>query len=166
MTTTIAYTLGSELMVKGFFLNNELIDFVKDPVRDGKPVADAPAPGKRPMSSMSPTIVFAPDGQFDFALGSPGGIMIIDYVAEALIAMLDGNLDPQSAAALPHIANPNGPTILESNTSFDDYASQLNAMGHTVIMRPLESGLHIIQRTPAGYFGGADPRRDGNAAGD
>jgi len=166
MTTTIEFVLGSEIMAKGFFLNNQLTDFSFEPAHDGQPVANAPGPGKRPMSAMAPTIVFGPDGKFDIALGSPGGPVIIDYVCEALVAMLDGNLSPQAAAALPHIANLNGPTVLEKDTSIDEFASPLAAMGHKVVEHSLGSGLHIIEWTPAGYLGGADPRRDGNAVGD
>ena len=92
--------------------------------------------------------------------------MIITYVAEALVGMLDGNLSPREAAAQPHFANSNGPTILESNTSLDALAPQLTAMGHNVVERGLGSGLHIIERVPGGYIGGADPRRDGVALGD
>jgi len=165
MTTTIEAPFGSELMAKGFLLNNELTDFSFEPTRDGMPVANAPAPGKRPMSAMSPTIIFSPDGTFKIALGSPGGPIIIDYVAQAAIALLDGGLDPQTAAALPHIANPNGPTILEADTSVVEFASQLAAMGHKIMLSPLQSGLHIIERSKGGYVGGADPRRDGNVVG-
>jgi gamma-glutamyltranspeptidase/glutathione hydrolase len=166
MTTTIEFVLGSELMAKGFFLNNQLTDFSFEPSHDGKTVANAPAPGKRPMSAMSPTIVFAPDGTFKIATGSPGGPVIIDYVAQSLIGMIDGNLDPQAAAAQPHVANLNGPTILESDTPIDEFASDLETMGHHVVLHELESGLHIIEKTKRGYIGGADPRRDGNAMGD
>jgi gamma-glutamyltranspeptidase/glutathione hydrolase len=165
MTTTVEYIFGSEMMAKGFFLNNQLTDFSLDPVRDGKPVANAVAPGKRPMSAMSPTIVFNGDGSFRIALGSPGGPIIIPYTAETLVAMLDGGLSPQSAAALPHHANPNGPTILEADTPIVEYASALTAMGHHVMIRPLESGLNIVERVPGGYLGGSDPRRDGVAKG-
>jgi gamma-glutamyltranspeptidase/glutathione hydrolase len=166
MTTTIEFVFGSEMMAKGFFLNNELTDFSFEPVHDGKPVANAPAPGKRPMSAMSPTIVFGPDGKFKIAAGSPGGPLIITYTAGALIAMLDGGLDPQAAVALPHFANLNSPTILEKDTSLGALKPQLTAMGHQVIERDLESGLHIIERADGGYRGGADPRRDGVALGD
>ncbi|HEY8696877.1 MAG TPA: gamma-glutamyltransferase [Rhizomicrobium sp.] len=166
MTTTIEFVFGSEMMAKGFFLNNELTDFSFEPVHDGKPVANAPAPGKRPMSAMSPTIVFGPDGKFKIAAGSPGGPLIITYTAGALIAMLDGGLDPQAAVALPHFANLNSPTILEKDTSLGALKPQLTAMGHQVIERDLESGLHIIERVDGGYRGGADPRRDGVALGD
>jgi gamma-glutamyltranspeptidase/glutathione hydrolase len=166
MTTTIEFVLGSEIMAKGFFLNNELTDFSFEPAHDGKPVANAPAPGKRPMSAMAPTIVFGADGKFKIALGSPGGPVIIDYVAQSIVGMLDGGLAPQPATALPHVANLNGPTILEQDTPIDDFASALTAMGHRVVLHPLESGSHIIERTKAGYIGGADPRRDGTAMGD
>jgi gamma-glutamyltranspeptidase/glutathione hydrolase len=166
MTTTVEYIFGSEMMAKGFFLNNQLTDFSFEPTRDGKPVANAPAPGKRPMSAMSPTIVFGPEGKFKIAAGSPGGPMIITYVAEALVGMLDGNLDAQAAAAEPHFANPNGPTLLESDTPITALKPQLAAMGHNVVEHELGSGLHIIERVPGGYIGGADPRRDGIALGD
>jgi gamma-glutamyltranspeptidase/glutathione hydrolase len=166
MTTTIEFVLGSEMMAKGFFLNNELTDFSFEPAHDGKPVANAPGPGKRPMSAMAPTIVFGPDGKFKIAAGSPGGPVIIDYTAQALIGMLDAGLDPQAAASQPHAANLNGATILEADTPIDALVPQLTAMGHKVVLHVLESGLHIIERTKRGYLGGADPRRDGNAMGD
>jgi gamma-glutamyltranspeptidase/glutathione hydrolase len=166
MTTTIEFAFGSEVMANGFLLNNELTDFSFDPSRDGKPVANAPGPGKRPMSAMSPTIVFDAKGDFTIATGSPGGPAIIDYVAQSLIAMIDGRMTPSQAAALPHPMNPNGPTILEKGSSLEALQGPLMAMGHTVVLLPLESGLHIIQKTPAGYVGGADPRRDGAALGD
>jgi gamma-glutamyltranspeptidase/glutathione hydrolase len=166
MTTTVEFVFGSEMMAKGFFLNNQLTDFSFDSVRNGKPVANAPAPGKRPMSAMAPTIVFDSQGHFKFALGSPGGPAIIPFVAETLVAMIDGNLDPQDAAALPHHINLNGPTMLESDTSIDALAPALTAMGHTVREVPLDSGLHIIEKVKGGYIGGADPRRDGDFEGD
>jgi gamma-glutamyltranspeptidase/glutathione hydrolase len=166
MTTTIEFVLGSEVMAKGFFLNNELTDFSFEPAHDGKPVANAPAPGKRPMSAMAPTIVFGPDGKFKIALGSPGGPVIIDYVAQSIVGMLDGGLAPQATTALPHVANLNGPTILEQDTPIDEFASELTAMGHKIVLHQLESGSHIVERTKAGYIGGADPRRDGNVMGD
>jgi gamma-glutamyltranspeptidase/glutathione hydrolase len=166
MTTTIEYIFGSEMMAKGFFLNNELTDFSLEPAINGKPVANAPGPGKRPMSAMSPTIVFNGDGSFRIAAGSPGGPVIIPYTAETLVAMIDGGLSPQAAAALPHHANPNGPTILEADTPIEEYASALTAMGHRVAFSELESGLNIIERTKDGYIGGSDPRRDGVAKGE
>src|SRR6185312_694685 len=97
MTTTVEFDFGSETMARGFFLNNELTDFSFEPVVDGKPVANAPRPGKRPMSAMSPTIVFGPDGKFKIAAGSAGGPLIIADVASVITAMLDGGLSPQRA---------------------------------------------------------------------
>ena len=166
MTMTVEFVFGSEVMANGFFLNNELTDFSFEPVREGKPVANAPAPGKRPMSAMSPTIVFGPDGKFAIATGSPGGPAIIDFVAQSLIAMIDGGVGPQQATALPHLLNLNGRTILEKGTPLEALSAPLTAMGHTVVSAELESGLHIIQRVPGGYAGGADPRRDGEVLGD
>jgi gamma-glutamyltranspeptidase/glutathione hydrolase len=166
MTTTIEFDFGSEVMVNGFLLNNELTDFSFEPTRGGKPVTNAPAPGKRPMSAMSPMLVFGPDGKFKIAAGSAGGPLIITDVANALNAMLDGGLTPQQAAALPRFANLNSPTILEKDTSLELLAPQLTAMGHKVVQRDLESGLHIVERVPGGYIGGADPRRMGVAQGD
>ncbi|HEY4123973.1 MAG TPA: gamma-glutamyltransferase [Rhizomicrobium sp.] len=166
MTTTIEFAFGSEMMANGFFLNNELTDFSFEAEHDGKPVANAPGPGKRPMSAMSPTIVFQPDGSFWIATGSPGGPVIIPYVTESLIALIDGHQTPQQAAALPHHANMNGPTILEQDTPLASLAPDLTAMGHTVRLAPLESGLHIIEKTKYGYIGGADVRRPGNMRGD
>ncbi|HXC54319.1 MAG TPA: gamma-glutamyltransferase [Rhizomicrobium sp.] len=166
MTMTVEFVFGSEIMANGFFLNNELTDFSFEPVRDGKPIANAPAPGKRPMSAMSPAIVFGPDGKFAIATGSPGGPAIIDFVAQSLIAMIDGHLGAAAAAALPHPLNLNTPTILEKGTALEALQAPLTAMGHTVVLRELESGLHIVQAVPGGYQGGADPRRDGVALGD
>jgi gamma-glutamyltranspeptidase/glutathione hydrolase len=166
MTMTVESVFGSEVMANGFFLNNELTDFSFEPVRDGKPVANAPAPGKRPMSAMSPTIVFAPDGKFAIATGSPGGPAIIDFVAQSLIDMLDGGMGAQAAASAPHSLNLNGRTVLERGTALDALTPQLTAMGHAVVDADLESGLHIVKRVAGGYVGGADPRRDGVALGD
>ncbi|HSC17512.1 MAG TPA: gamma-glutamyltransferase [Rhizomicrobium sp.] len=166
MTTTIESEFGSKTMAKGFLLNNELTDFSFEPLRDGKPVANAPAPGKRPMSAMSPTIVFGPDGQFKIAAGSAGGPLIITDVASVMNGMIDGKLTPQQAIDLPRFANLNSATILETGTSIDALAPQLIAMGHDVVEHELKSGLQVIERVPGGYIGGADPRREGVALGD
>jgi gamma-glutamyltranspeptidase/glutathione hydrolase len=167
MTTSVEFVFGAEIMAKGFFLNNTLTDFSFQPTKDGLPVANAPAPGKRPLSAMSPTLVFGPKGHFLAGLGSPGGPAIIDYVAETLVAMLDGGLQPQEAAALPHQLNLNGATLLEQSPASDTLARELTAMGHTVrTVHAESSGLEIIQRVKGGYIGGSDPRRDGVALGD
>jgi gamma-glutamyltranspeptidase/glutathione hydrolase len=167
MTTSVESVFGAEVMVKGFFLNNTLTDFSLDPVLDGLPVANAPASGKRPLSAMSPTIVFGKDGKFLLSVGSPGGPAIIDYVAQTLVAMLDGGLSPEKAIALPRQLNLNGPTRLESGPENDGLAAGLTAMGHKVTVVAGEgSGLHGIKKVKGGYIGGADPRRDGVVIGD
>jgi gamma-glutamyltranspeptidase/glutathione hydrolase len=167
MTTSVETTFGSEIMAKGFLLNNTLTDFSFDPVRDGAPVANAPAPGKRPLSAMSPTIVFDTHGNFVLGIGSPGGPSIIDYVAQSLVAILDGKLTPQDAIALPRHLNTNGATSLERSPWADQITPQLTAMGHTVRAVGGEgSGLHAIEKVKGGYLGGADPRRDGVVLGD
>lgn len=167
MTTTVEAPMGSELMVKGFILDNQLTDFSFDPLRDGKPVANAPGPGKHPLSSMAPVIVLRPDGGFKLAVGSPGGPLIIDYVAQSLIALIDEDMSPAQVAALPHAANLNSPTLLEKDTPLEALSAQLTAMGHKVATPAVEkSGLNIVERTPRGYIGASDPRRDGVALGD
>ena len=167
MTTTVEFAMGSELMAGGFILNNELTDFSFEPKRDGKPVANAPGPGKRPMSSMAPTIVLDSDGDFHVALGSPGGPMIIDYVAQALTALIDFNMMAQKVTALPHPGNMNGATLLEKDTPLEALAPQLTKMGHTVATPSVEkSGLNIVTWVYIGFSGGSDPRRDGVVLGD
>jgi gamma-glutamyltranspeptidase/glutathione hydrolase len=167
MTTSVESVFGSEVMVKGFFLNNTLTDFSLDPMLDGKLVANAPAAGKRPLSAMSPTIVFDKDGNFLLSVGSPGGPAIIDFVSQTLIAMLDGGMTPAQAIALPRQLNLNGSTRLEKSPANDALAPQLTAMGHSVVVAGGEaSGLHGIERVKGGYIGGADPRRDGVVIGD
>jgi gamma-glutamyltranspeptidase/glutathione hydrolase len=162
MTSSIENGFGSRLMAEGFLLNNQLTDFSFSPREAGRLAANRIEPGKRPRSSMSPTIVFAPDGRPLLVLGSPGGSQIIGYVAQALVALLDWGLSPQEAASQPHVLNRNGPTEAESEAQ----RLPLEALGHEVKTGPMTSGLHIIRLTPGGLEGGADPRREGLAAGD
>src|SRR5215469_4685466 len=131
MTTSVESVFGAEIMTKGFMLNNTLTDFSFEPVRGGKPVANAPAPGKLPLSAMSPTIVFDKDGKFLVSVGSPGGPAIIDYVSQILIGILDAKMTPKEALAMPHEINMNGPTLLEQSPGSEALAAQLTAMGHT-----------------------------------
>ena len=167
MTTSVETTFGAEIAAKGFILNNTLTDFSFQPVRDGVAVANAPAPGKRPLSAMSPTIVFDRDGNFVLGIGSPGGPSIIEYVTQSLVAILDGGLSPQEAISLPRHLNTNGGTTLETSTWASQMAPQLTAMGHIVRTAGGEgAGLHVIQKVPGGYRGGADPRRDGVVIGE
>ena len=166
MTASVEYAFGSHLMVRGFLLNNQLTDFSFRPKDATGLVANRVEPGKRPRSSMAPTIVLDRDGGFRLGLGSPGGSRIIGYVAATLIAVLDWSQDIQTAIAAPHFVNRNGPTDLEQGTALEALAPELEALGHEVRIRPLNSGLHGIERTPAGWRGGADPRREGTVGGD
>ncbi|MFT3810283.1 MAG: gamma-glutamyltransferase [Micropepsaceae bacterium] len=165
MTTTIEGIYGSQRMAAGFFLNNEMTDFAFHPAGDdGTPIANAVAPGKRPRSSMSPTIVFR-DGQFLLAVGSPGGSSIIGYVLKSLVAMLDWGMEPQAALALPNVVARGTPSV---EAGFDPALREaLSAMGQQMRDAPPGegSGLHAIMVMPDGTLkGGADPRREGLAA--
>ena len=165
MTTTIENFFGSRVMVRGFLLNNQLTDFNFTAQDSGRPAVNAVAPGKRPRSSMAPTLVFHDNGDLHLVLGSPGGSRIINYVAKTLIATLDWGLDIQSAIALPNTGSRNGPTEIERGTAAEEQAAPLRAMGHDVEITDMTSGLHGIMRVGNGWQGGADPRREGIARG-
>jgi len=164
MTTTIENAFGSRLMVRGFLLNNELTDFSFRTHRDGVPIANRVEPGKRPRSSMAPTIVMK-DGRPVLAVGSPGGSRIIGYVAKTVIAWLDWGLDVQQAVALPHAVNRFGAYDLEAGTEAEALLAPLQAMGYEASARELNSGLHAIAIGET-LRGGADPRREGIALGE
>lgn len=166
MTTTVESVFGSYQSAGGFVLNNQLTDFSFEPVRDGLPVANAPAPGKRPLSSMSPVIIFDARGKFWAATGSPDGRNIIAYVVQNVSALIDGRMPMQAAIDLPHHVNQNGNTQLEQGTPLSALEPQLTAMGHTVSYREYVSGLAGIHRVKGGYEGGADHHRDYAATGD
>ena len=162
MTTTVEFAFGSHLMAAGMILNNQLTDFSFLPVRDGRPVANAVAAGKRPRSSMSPVIVFDEDGAFWGALGSPGGPAIIGYVAKTIIAMIDWGMSPQEAIELPNAVYPRGAPLLEEEGFNAQIIAGLKARGQDVKEQALNSGVHAVRVTPDGAFvGGADPRREG-----
>lgn len=166
MTTTIENGFGSRLMAPGgFLLNNELTDFSFRTQRDGVPIANRIEPGKRPRSSMSPTIVMQ-DGEPVLVIGSPGGSRIIGYVAQSIIAHLDWDMDVQSAISMPHLVNRFGTYDLEAGTDAEGFADALMQMGFEVNVRDLTSGLHAIAISEYGLFGGADPRREGIALGE
>jgi len=166
MTTSIQTTFGAAIMVRGFILNNELTDFSFAPVVDGKPVANRVEAGKRPRSSMAPTVVYDASGRLFMIVGSPGGSAIINYVAKTLVGVLDWGLDPQAAIDLPNIGSRNGPTELERDTSAVALQPKLEALGEETRVIDENSGLQAIVRTRQGWIGGADPRREGVAAGD
>lgn len=165
VTSTIESAFGSRLMAAGFLLNNQLTDFSFRPDSDGEAVANRVEPGKRPRSSMAPTIVLA-DGTPRHALGSPGGATIIPFVARTILALIDWEMDMQQAIAMPHMVNMFGDYVLEEGTPAEDAAPELEALGFSTAIRPLTSGLQGVTFTPNGLVGGADPRREGVAVGD
>ena len=148
-----------------FILNNQLTDFSLAPKRDGKWVANRVEPLKRPRSSMAPTMVFNEDGSLRLVVGSPGGSRIINYVSQSIVAVLDWQLDVQQAANLPRVTNRNKVTTLEKDTDIALRKSELEAMGHKVKLKSLNSGLHLIEVSDKELIGGADPRREGLALG-
>ncbi|WP_421581071.1 gamma-glutamyltransferase [Shinella sp. M31] len=164
MTTTIENGFGSRLMTNGFLLNNELTDFSFKTHDEGMPVANRVEPGKRPRSSMSPTIVMK-DGKPLLAIGSPGGSQIIGYVAQALIAYIDWGMDVGEIVAMPHLINRFGPYDLEAGTDAEEFSEPLKALGYEVKAGDMNSGLHAIELTADGLRGAADPRREGIALG-
>lgn len=183
MTTTVEAPFGSQRMAGGFMLNNQLTDFsFKTVDANGLPIANAPAPRKRPRSSMSPTLVFNPEGEFLFSTGSPGGNSIIAYTAKTIVGVIDWGLTPQQAIELPNVIARNGRVSLEAKGIKDEQTNEvqrtgpaaefgmeetvvkaLEEKGHTVRRSKGEiSGLHMIYRKKNGtLIGGADPRREG-----
>ena len=165
MTTTIENGFGSRVMAPGgFLLNNELTDFSFASHEDGVPIANAVAPGKRPRSSMAPTIVLK-DGAPVLVVGSPGGSRIIGFVAQTIVAHLDWGMDVQQAVSAPRIVNRFGTMDLEAGTEAEALSEPLTALGFDANATDLTSGLHAIAITPDGLQGGADPRREGIALG-
>jgi len=166
LTASIESAFGAHVMVDGFLLNNQLTDFAFRPADENGPVANRVEPGKRPRSSMTPVIVLDARGRLFAVTGSPGGSSIIGYVTKALVAMLDWNLDPAAAAALPNFLNRNGAIELEAGTPLVGVAPDLAALGQDVRFSEMTSGLNSIRATPEGLVGGGDPRRESSAVGD
>ena len=171
MTTTIEDAFGARQMVRGFLLNNELSDFSFAPAdAAGRPVANRVEPGKRPRSSMAPTLVFDAEGRLAASAGSPGGALIIHYTARTLHGLLQWRLDPQAAIDLPNFGTTGGPVVLEKGRFPAPVIEALKARGHEVREQDMTSGLQAIARgTQDGrtiWRGGADPRREGVVLGD
>jgi len=164
-TSTVESAFGSGLVVGGYFLNNELTDFDFEPERDGRPAANRVEGGKRPRSSMSPSLVFAPDGKLRLAVGAAGGVTIPAQVAKAIIGVIDWKLTAQEAIALPVIYAPTGPTVFVEKGSFTEpMIPALVAQGHADVRpRPASFKANAIEIDGATLTGGADPRSEGRA---
>jgi gamma-glutamyltranspeptidase/glutathione hydrolase len=166
LTSSIESAFGSRIQVDGFLLNNQLTDFSLAAEREGKPVANRLQPGKRPLSSMAPTLVFDAQGRLHAVLGSPGGSRIINYVARTLVALLDGKYEPAAALAMAHAGNRNAATEIERGRGSEELVRELERRGHTVQRVDMTSGLHLIMRAGNHGVGAVDPRREGSARGD
>lgn len=161
MTSSVENAFGSAVMVEGFILNNQLTDFSFMPKKNGQLLANRVQANKRPRSSMAPMMVFNEDNSLRLLVGAPGGSRIINYVAQTIIGVLDWQLNPQDAINLPKVTNRNHVTTLERGTAIEALRPILEAKGHKVKVRDLNSGLHAIELTTSGLVGGADPRREG-----
>ncbi len=163
MTSTVEGPFGSQLIANGFVLNNELTDFTLAPEKDGAPVANRVEPGKRPLSSMAPTIVYDASGAPVFTVGAAGGKTIIMQVAKAIIAHVDWKLPAREALGLGLIFFNRDGVVLEQGTSLAAMKPALKAMGHKVTVGRLGLKANAAEKTPAGWVGAADPRGVGNA---
>lgn len=163
MTTSIEDAFGSRMMVDGFLLNNQLTDFAFEPDYEGKEVANRVQGGKRPRSSMAPTIVFDSAGQPVLVIGSAGGSAIIGYVLERIVALIDWKMELQDALDMPNVINRG--TKIEVETGYTDLINGLKSFGHPVEDNDLTSGLTAIQFKGGMLYGAADPRREGVAQG-
>ena len=164
LTSSIENAFGSRLMTNGFLLNNQLTDFSFKSSANGVPIANRVEGGKRPRSSMAPTIVLK-DGKPVLVIGSPGGSRIIPYVANTIIAILDMGLDVQKAVSQPHAVNRFGAYEIEKGTSLIKLKKKLRELGYEVRERALNSGLNVIMKKNGKLYGGSDPRREGVAIG-
>ena len=165
LTSTIEGPFGSGLMVNGYYLNNELTDFSLVPERDGKPVANRVEPGKRPRSSMAPTLVYAPDGKLRMAIGAAGGATIPVQVMRAIIGVIDWNLTAEQALDLPVLFAPGGNEVfVEQGTWLEQMAPQLRVLGHASVMsRTLPIKSNAVEVRDGQLHGAADPRSEGQA---
>lgn len=160
-TSTIEGPFGSGYMFGGYYLNNELTDFSFRPEADGALVANRVEGGKRPRSSMAPTVVFAPDGTLVIAIGAAGGATIPVQVAKALIGMIDWGLTAQEAIALPGLYSPADTVSVEAGSALRDLKSALEALGHSVTERPMPLKANAAQLIDGQWTGAADPRSEG-----
>jgi gamma-glutamyltranspeptidase/glutathione hydrolase len=166
LTTTVEGGFGSHLIAGGFVLNNQLTDFVFNPVKNGKPAANAPGPGKRPLSSMTPTFVFDPKGRLKAIVGSPGGWRIIPYVARTVVALIDWQMNAGDAVALRHVTGRGKNVELEKGAAPANLEAELKLLGHQIRVIDMNSGLNIIRIDAKGLDGAADLRREGTVWGE
>ena len=159
MTTSVEAQFGSRLMVDGFILNNQLTDFSYEDVAENRTVANRVEGGKRPRSSMSPTLVFNDKGKLEMVLGSPLGAAIVGLVVKTLVGMIDWQMTPADAAAAPGALFFGNGVLIEKD--LEPAKPALEAMGHQVRVGEFASGIHVIRITKDGLVGGADPRREG-----
>ena len=164
MTSTVESIFGSQLIAGGYFLNNELTDFDLAPTKNGVPTANRVQAGKRPLSSMSPTIVYGPDGKVVLAVGSAGGKRIIMHVTKVLIGVLDWGLDAKSAMELPNLFFGKGGVLIENNEAGQAIAAKMKPFGYSFTATGLGSKLNAVEHTAAGYRGAADPRGPGSSS--
>lgn len=159
LTSSVEDAFGNRRMVGGFLLNNELTDFSSDGV-------NRIGPGKRPRSSMAPTLVFDRHGRLFAVLGSPGGSQIPNYVAQAVIGLVDAGLGPAAVVAQPRVGSRNGPLEVERGRVPEAVIDELRARGHAVREVDMTSGLGLVVRAGERWLGAADPRREGRAGGE
>jgi len=163
ITSTIESSFGSGLMVNGYYLNNELTDFSLVPTADNVPVANRVEAGKRPRSSMAPTIVYGPDGRVRLAVGAAGGPTIIAQVAKAIIGVVDWRMTAQAAIAAPVIYAPGDTVFVERGSALEAMAPALRGYGHKVEIRDPSFKANAIERVGGRWVGAADPRSEGAA---
>jgi len=164
MTSTVESIFGSQLMANGYFLNNELTDFDLAPTKDGVPTQNRVQAGKRPLSSMSPTIVYGPDGKVVLAVGSAGGKRIIMHVTKMLIGVLDWGLDAKSAMELPNLFFGQQGVLIENNDAGEAIAAKMKPFGYSFTATDLGSKLNAVERVGDGWRGAADPRGPGTSS--
>ena len=164
MTSTVESIFGSQLIANGYFLNNELTDFDLAPTKDGVPTANRVQAGKRPLSSMSPTIVYGPDGKVVLAVGSAGGKRIIMHVTKVLVGVLDWGLTAKEAMELPNLYFSQSGVIIENNDAGKAIAAKMQPFGYSITPTDLGSKLNAIERVGDGWRGAADPRGPGTSA--
>lgn len=162
MTTTVEGPFGSHLMAGGFVLNNQLTDFAFEPKADNRRFANAPDAGKRPLSSMTPTLVFDKKGKLYAVIGSPGGWRIIPYVSKTLVGLIDWKMDMAHAVGLPNVTSRSAVVEIESGQGLEAIADELKAMGHEVKFIEQTSGLNGFRFTADGIDAASDPRREGS----